>query len=266
MSLAGNLNDMVIRFEVVALFTVVLPLAAGVAAPVSADTITLATVARGRTSATTAVGGGPTAGYGTGWNIPGSGNVEYRSWFRFDLMSVSGTVDSAVLKITNSATSYNSPDATETYELHEVLLGPPSTWGTMSLSAPAAFADLGDGPVWGTYAFSASDSSTTTMIALNAAGLAGVQSQLGGGIVLGGLITSLTMINGVTEAATLGSSNTTVVLELSGDDLALTQVPEPASLVLFGSGLAAIAARRRRRRTAALGQGSTGRSCDARQS
>lgn len=223
----------------------------GVASDSLAATITLSTIGRGRYSSTANNGGGPSNVFGAGWfdgdGLGPGGPDEWRSWFRFGVGGVSGTVTSANLIIQNSSISY-AGGASETYLLRQITTSFPLL-GTGSPSAGTVFTDLGDGALYGSRVFTAADNGTTTSIALSAAALAGIQEKMNGvGMwALSGYISTLAMSGTSPETVGFGVTSN-AQLQLIGDDLQGGQIPEPATLGLLAAGVCAIAIGRSRRR------------------
>ncbi len=185
------------------------------------------------------------------------GAGELRNFFVFDVSSLplTETVLSVTLRVWNPAAGvptpawtdgYDSPDATETYELHEVLLLPAAP-PVDQVGNLLAFNDLGDGPVFGSHAASAADNGTLVDILLNAAGVAAVDAAVGN-FVLGGLLTTLAA-SGLTEEVFFGNTDPPGVGP-STRQLIVVLTPEPGTAALLGLGLIAITSARQRRRAA----------------
>jgi hypothetical protein len=207
----------------------------------SADTISFSDIARGRYSTTSNIGNAANNFYGTGYFNGGSPNsfTEWRSWFAFDLAGMGGTITAAALQL--NAGTYTSPDASETYELHQVTTAV-NVLGS-SLNNGAIFTDLGDGPVYGTHVFNASQNNATQLIVLNAAAITDIQSALGQRFALGGLFTTLSSNDSITENAMFGTQANVSLILTRNDPQA---VPEPATLGLVATGLISLMRRRRR--------------------
>jgi len=143
--------------------------------------------------------------YEAGWE-----NEELHDFFVFDLSSLplGETILSATLHAYNPAVGepnvsytggYESADASETYNLHEVLL-PAAVVTAPSVLNPAVYTDLGDGTLFGTYFASSADNGGFIDIALNGAGIASAQTFAGvGSFVLGGQVSTLASAFGVDE-------------------------------------------------------------------
>ena len=138
-----------------------------------------------------------------------------RNYFTFDLSSVTGTVTAAELRIHHPATSYDSPDASETIELFDVgtssstLQAPDETMGTTLLTS--IFSDLGTGTSFGSFTADASDNGTTEAVTLNAAAVSSINSAITAGASwsIGGSLTTGTATGfGVRERVFRASDET----------------------------------------------------------
>jgi uncharacterized tannase-like protein DUF6351 len=190
--------------------------------------------------------------YIAGW----SSSEQLRDFFVFDLSSLplGETILSATLRAYNPIAGvpnasfgdgYDSPDAGETYNLHEVLL-PAALVTAPSVLNPVVYADLGDGAIFGTYSASGADNGAFTQIALDSAGLAAAQTFVGiGSFVLGGEVSTLSSSFGVDEFV-FGHSDPSGFGPYTRE-LVVTMTPEPGTGGLFALGLVAIAVARSRR-------------------
>ncbi len=186
--------------------------------------------------------------YLAGWS-----NDEYRNFFVFDVSGLPAgeTILSATLRAYNPAVGepdvsytggYQSPDASETYQLVEVLT-PAVAFGVTHVGTGLAiYLDLADGPVYGAQTVTVADNGAFIEVALNAAGLAALDAAVGD-FVLGGHLSSLTsafgtdeLIWGLTDPPGLGPYTRELVVVLT---------PEPAPGLLLTLGLIGFAAARR---------------------
>lgn len=165
--------------------------------------------------------------------------IERRSFFVFDLSSVTGTINSATLRLFNPEVSqflhgYVSPDPTETLNLFDVTTDVDSV--TLGLGGVAAFDDLGSGALYGTRVVSAADNGTVIEIALNATAIAALNAATGL-FALGG---ALGTIDGTADQYVFGFSMTAFVADHTRElVLDVAGVPEPALTMLLMAGAAA---------------------------
>jgi hypothetical protein len=190
--------------------------------------------------------------YTAGW-----ADEALRNWFVFDVSGLPAgeTVLSVTLRLYSPAVGepdvtytggYDSPDATETYEVHELLL-PSAIVTAPSVLNPAVYTAIGTGALFGSHTASATDNGQLIDMALNAAGIAAVDAAVAE-IVLGGLVSSLSSVNGVEEFV---FGHTDPLDALPGSpytrQLIVVMTPEPGTGALVGLGLIGVASARRRR-------------------
>ena len=165
----------------------------------------------------------------------------YNNFFVFDLSGVTQPIASAKLALyvpsALAGPGYNSPDASENYELHDVSTSI-STLVAGTGGVPA-HTDLGSGVVYGSRTMTAADMGNVVEVTLNAAAIAALDSATG----LIGIGGSLTTLDGVANSEfTFGSSGSV------GDttELRLTLAPEPSALLLLGIGAISLLGTRRK--------------------
>ncbi len=179
---------------------------------------------------------------------------EYRSFFHFDLGSVSGSLLSAELRIYNPTTDiggFVGSDASESITLFDVST---STSSLLDGSAGiAAFNDLGSGLSLGSAIITPASNGTFTVINLNASGITLLQAALGSNISFGAALNSIV---GLDDQGVFGFSDFDLVagnaqLGLTLDQGQFTPVPETSTYGLIGAaGLIGIVVLRRRRNAA----------------
>jgi hypothetical protein len=177
----------------------------------------------------------------------------FNNFFIFDLGSLSGAYSAAVLRAWNptlpsaAVDGFGSPDPTETYVLHDVTTSIASLLdGTAGI---AGFADLADGVLFASYSASLTDNGTFVEIALNAAGLAAINSHVSGLFAVGGSLSTLNDNTGDSERLFAGTGVGFAGNPANLVSLVLTPVAvsEPGTLLLMLGGLLALASKRARR-------------------
>ena len=128
---------------------------------------------------------------------PCSGGGEFRNFFVFGLEDVGGLVTAATLALEHPY-GVGSPDPSETYTLFEVSTSKLALLG--GSGGVAAFNDLADGTVYGSYELSSADDGSLVTISLDASGLAALNAATGGQFALGGAITTLDSDPATTES------------------------------------------------------------------
>ena len=168
------------------------------------------------------------------------GNSSFRNWFGFDLASLSGTVSSATLLLTNPPGGFNSVDQFEQYTIFDVT----SSFASLGLPDLLVYSDLGSGTAYGSYTASIADNASVVEISLNAAAVGAIQALLGSQFALGGAITTLDGLELGRPQSLFGASAGSVTqLRLELDPAA---VPEPSTLVMLSTGTIAALVRRKK--------------------
>ena len=158
------------------------------------------------------------------------GGLEFRNFFVFDLGGVTGPVSSASLKVQSYDVSANG-----TYTLYRTSL--PASIADDCVGCESTFAGLVAGPPLGSIALGPGSSNTTLSIPLNDAAIAWLGASAGGTVVIGGAFPQ----PADADNYAFGYSGFD-----AGNELVLNAVPEPGTLLLLGSGVAALALCRRR--------------------
>ena len=150
--------------------------------------------------------------YAAGWFAGGSpGQIELRDYFVFDLSSVTGTIVSALLRVSTAPPAfirYGSSDPSETFTLFDVA----TALGTLTTGpdSTTVFDDLGTGTPYGGVTVT-SALGTTVDVPLDAAGIAFLQGS-SGQVALGGALTTLT--KGVKDEFLFNSTDAALTRQL----------------------------------------------------
>ncbi|TWU37280.1 PEP-CTERM motif protein [Novipirellula artificiosorum] len=162
-----------------------------------------------------------------------------RSFFTFDLSSLSGTVTSATLSLRRF--DFISDEGSETLGFFDVLTDAATLNNNVGSSA-AIFADLGTGVSYGSFTLDVATTPDVLTFNLNANALADIQSAQGGFFSIGGsLLTDDGNDRIFSSSGAFDPHSLTVVTTSAG------AVPEPTSLAIFGFGAFGLAGFRRRK-------------------
>ena len=135
-----------------------------------------------------------TDNYAVGWYATSNpGDLEGRDYFVFDLSSVTGTIIAGFLRVSTAPPGYlryGSDDPSETFTLFDVAATPITTLVNGSGNGVSAFNDLGAGTSYGSRVVTANPGATID-VNLNGSGVAYLQSNANGLVVMGGAITTL---------------------------------------------------------------------------
>ncbi|MCH8878784.1 MAG: hypothetical protein IID34_02745 [Planctomycetes bacterium] len=199
-----------------------------IATPMAKADLTLGAANRGwiRDSDFLANGSGPVMNYIVG-TLDKAGGIHFRNWFVFDLTAVLTPIASAELLLDNP--SIFSDDGFEVYQLTSTT----STPATLIAAGGGAgvFGSLGTGTVFSTITvYDPADDGATLSLALNAAGIAFLNANLGGLVAFSGRVTTL---DASPTEALFGSSGSAAF----STDLHLTPIPAPGAALLAMMGL-----------------------------
>ncbi|PYQ69278.1 MAG: hypothetical protein DMG04_28980 [Acidobacteria bacterium] len=245
----GRVQDMRMRLTV---FTCVL-LAIVMSTPARADSIALSTsdsrftagvFNQGWWMADNAASGNSNVNtnYFTGFSF----STEFRSFFTFDLRHVALATQAIIgaSLVVNSADYAGDSSLGETLGLFDVTT-PAAVLNNNTGSSTAIFTDLGAGTTYGTYEVPRVNNAPLTF-ALNAAAFADIAANAGSFFSIGGRLLSGSASSEV-DGIFSGSGFRPASLILQTEPLAVSPTPEPASILLIGSGLLGLIASGRRR-------------------
>ncbi len=185
-------------------------------------------------------GGSHAAVYTTGWDYSLFGNSEGRSYYQFDLSSITDTITAAVLRLFQ--TTYYSQDPNEPIEIFDVDTDLTSLVG--GTAGIPAYTDLGSGTTYTDGSFAVAKDAAELDIALNNAALSALNSA-SGNIALGAALTDLTRDGGsadgsrggVDELVFVDSTNAQLILTVATTTPDPKPVPTPAIILMFSAGL-----------------------------
>ena len=114
----------------------------------------------------------------------------YRDFFVFNLGSVTPTILSARLNVTNPSDGYSSPLSSDTFGLFDVSTSIASLEAT-GRGQRGIYNDLGSGNSYGSLTVNSADNGETVSTPLNATGVTALNAGRGGQFAIGGALTSL---------------------------------------------------------------------------
>lgn len=180
-----------------------------------------------------------------GNTVTGQSARELRSFFVFDLASVSGIVSGATLRLELEA--YFGTDPTQTFTVHDVLSDVADVRMVHipgSLEGQDIFADLGMGAIYGSTTVEPGDVGSIVELTLSAAALSDLTSAAGGLFALGVKLDTLN--SGVfTDAVRFSQLNEPRTHQLVLD---VAQASAPGTITLLIAALALLGAAGRRSR------------------
>ena len=194
----------------------------------------------------------------SGFHIPSNDNYFtgntggsfLNDFFVFNLAGQSGPVTSATFSAFNPSTG-NSISSPEIFTLYEVTT-PIATLVAGGSGLVAIHTDLGNGTVYGSVTVNPGDFNQFINVTLNSAGLAAINSNLGGQFAFGGSLGANPsgFVFGNTGIGNPQNGDTFLNLQSNN----VSAVPEPATMTMLGIGVAGMfgfGLRRRRANTEA---------------
>jgi len=176
----------------------------------------------------------------------GFNSTTYRNFFVFDLSSVSGTISSVTLRVTdrnNSPTGFPT-NGNLTYTNYDISTSI-ATLTAGGAGQVATFADLGGGTSYGSVVIVNPANTTQTIdVALNGSAILAIQALVGTGqFAIGGAITpNATDADGAFVDFNAQSDLRQLIIETRDD----AGIPEPSTYLLGAAGLSYLFLRRRR--------------------
>ena len=164
----------------------------------------------------------------------------YRSYFSFDLSSISGVITSAVLEVRRYDT-----DSGATLTLFDVSTDAASLAQRGVLNS-AIYEDLGTGASYGSFAAGQGSTFDLMSFGLNNQGITDINNAIGGYFSIGASASGGTFFGSSGSEPGNSGSNFIQRLVLNVEPAQVPKVSEPSALALLGLGLAGIALRRRK--------------------
>jgi extracellular elastinolytic metalloproteinase len=115
---------------------------------------------------------------------------EHRSYFVFNLATITQTITSAQLRLSNPTNGYSSPDASENFALFDVST-PLATLQASGTAQNTVYSDLGTGVSYGSQTVSSANNGGFVTVDLNPEGLTALNAALGGNLAVGGSLTTV---------------------------------------------------------------------------
>jgi len=173
----------------------------------------------------------------------------FRNFFVFDRSAISGPISSATLEIFNPLGGYSSGDASETYQVVDMLTDA-TTLRAGGSGLGGIFSDLGTGDLYGSIDVSAASDGQLLSIALSQAAIDDFNAG-SGFFSVGGHLTTLgsndtQFVFGGTADGNGSAAQFTRRLQVELAQTGTPVIPEPGTMALFGFGLIGGALRRKR--------------------